>query len=708
MGDTKERPDSTMDESVKKQLKAIITYKKKDTGVDYSSLTGFTWSNYEYWPNLGHIKGYKKGILFLVKNATGYWWMREEGNQKNIRPPTAKGFPDNDRKSKAEKLKTFWVASFREHVVQLNKSVPIGLSVEEVLEEARQQQQRLIIDMVGGKTQTTTPVAPTRGNIYVASKKTLDGKKIVIVWCWAIRSGTTSTFTKYISYFLPQLVSDEELPKNLAPGGRKWTDAAATITLLPEGDPTAFDVGELVLGPRGGGGNLYRNGARSGGSKPDKDHNNQISWQNPNVTTAELLKSFNEYRFQVMETDNKSTKDILLMTKLRLERLISIGIAFKRTQLTSGAAPAIPAALRSTTGFMRAETNFDPVLKNPLMVHNDENVNDAVRFTELLECVDDICKVVSHRTGALVSEMETTHLEENKIDKILWVCCNSCKKGSDRGSCQITSRKPFLHTWYIIMAAGIAAAGLGTNSAPVVVASMLVSSMMEPIKGMATAARCQGTDKSKCSRNTGRFFAHFVLLMCDVGLCLFVGYIAGWIFSISSEDWNEYTLTEQLSGTVGISQRTRSIKLPQEIYGRGEVSGLVVAVVVALFSTFALITADKSDNKSALVGIGISASLLPPVVNAGLLFGMHDRGYVAYIGTSKSEPNLQKRGGISFALAFINIGIIICTWTLGFLCLRYSNKERCCHKKTKAAVAIEMFENPLSEEYEENTPLLRF
>ena len=536
------------------------------------------------------------------------------------------------------------------------------------------------------------------GHIYVAKKRTIDGHKIVLVWCWGIRSqGTLTgirsnvTWTKFISIFLPQLESDEQLPKNLTPGGRKWMDARDTITLLPAENPTAFDVGKLVLGPRNGL-NYYNEFL---GRRPSVWHNNTITWKDPNNTlhnplrdieTVELLKSFNENRFEVLELDSKSTRDILLLTKLRLERLISIGIAFNQNNLTTGAAARMATSLRSATrGFMSAEPNYEPVLYKPFNVYANENVNDAVRFTELLECVDDVCKVISHRTGALVSEMESTHLEENKIDKILWCCCNSCKRGHDIQFC--TSRKPFLHIWYIIMAAGIAAAGLGTNSAPVVVASMLVSSMMEPIKGLATATRCQGTDLKKCSRNSKRFFAHFVLLMCDVGLCLLVGYIAGLIFSISSENWNDYTLTEQLSGTAGISQRYRSISLPQEIYGRGEVSGLVVAVVVALLSTFALITADKADNKSALVGIGISASLLPPIVNAGLLFGMHDRGYVAYIGNGKSEQNLQKRGGISLALAFINIGIIVVIWTMGFLCQKSSDKNKWCRNAVAGAGA---------------------
>tara|TARA_B110001450_G_scaffold243091_1_gene254053 strand:- start:84 stop:2354 length:2271 start_codon:yes stop_codon:yes gene_type:complete len=718
MAETKEQwPDSKMSEPAK-QLREIIGYKKKD--IRYSNLTDFEWTTYTNWPSLRKIKEYRSGTLFLVKDITGYWWMNEISSTKYIRPPTADGSPNDSLKKKGGKIGNYAVASFNGHVVLLNKSKPIGRSHSELNLEAlvkkRKQNKNLDIHMVGwdnsGAEEQTTkshavppegiemstvgvPVgvgvpAPAgvqqtiqRGYIYVAKKKTLGGYKIVIVWCWGIRS-RIGGWTNYISIFLPQLESDEQLPKNLTPGGRKWDDCAAagTITLLPENAPTAFYVGDLVLGPRNGA-DYYVN---NGGTKPHRNHHNNITWKDPentahgdNVRTVELLKLFNENRFEVMELDNKSTRDILLLTKLRLERLISIGIAFRQGQIGVGSGAVMASGLRSATrGFMSAEPNYEPVLYKPFNVYANENVNDAVRFTELLECVDDVCKVISHRTGALVSEMESTHLEENKIDKILWCCCNSCKKGHNIPCCKITSRKPFLHTWYIIMAAGIAAAGLGTNSAPVVVASMLVSSMMEPIKGLATAARCQGTDNSKCSRNSWRFFAHFVLLMCDVGLCLVVGYIAGLIFSISSEDWNNYTLTEQLSGTAGISSRTRSISLPQEIYGRGEVSGLVVAVVVALFSTFALITADKSDNKSALVGIGISASLLPPIVNAGLLFGMHDRGYVAYIGASKSEPNLQTRGGISLALAFINIGIIVVIWTMGFLCQRYSNKKKWC------------------------------
>jgi len=250
--------------------------------------------------------------------------------------------------------------------------------------------------------------------------------------------------------------------------------------------------------------------------------------------------------------------------------------------------------------------------------------------------------------------------------------------------------------------------------------------MMEPIKGMATALRFNYYQKQGWKRAFCRSAAHFSLLAFDIGLCLLVGIVAGSIFTAEQYTENNCTLTEQFGGKTDCV--ANKIQLVGEMHGRGEYSGIAVAALVATVSALALVTADKSDNKSALVGIGISASLLPPAVNAGMLWAMWGDNY-----ESKTGSNLGTRGWISLALTGVNIGIILLVWTVGYC---KDDKEKyiwCCKNKRKclwlgwccateaegpgkneAVVAFELksIENPSRKksfiEDEENTPLLRF
>jgi len=375
----------------------------------------------------------------------------------------------------------------------------------------------------------------------------------------------------------------------------------------------------------------------------------------------------------------------------------------------------------------------EPIISG-FVFKDSNNVNKDMAFATLIECTHDICTVVEHETGRFRSSAKQTSYEENKIDKILWSRCWCCAKKFESKS----SLKPMLHIWYICMAWIIAAAGLATNSAPVVVAAMLVSSMMEPIKGMSTALR-----GGSCS---ARFFGHMWILLVDLGLCVLIGYFAGLLgqseITVEQTIGNitfsaPYTRLERLAGydtwkgqlcidnnliedgtcskKLGGDHIKHLIKLPGEISGRGIELGLVVAIVVALASAAALVTADKADNKSALVGIGISASLLPPAVNAGLLWALNAKDFIS---NAALETDLGHKGGVSFLLSLVNIVIILFVWTGGFCC-RNCFIRNCLIKKYAENIKSDDTGNgtrsirskssvhPENGD-EENTPLLKF
>lgn len=353
---------------------------------------------------------------------------------------------------------------------------------------------------------------------------------------------------------------------------------------------------------------------------------------------------------------------------------------------------------------VRQFMNADKLVKT-----TNESIVDGVTLAKEVQAVplveasvDVNAKNIQRLATAVV---ETTELKEEppekeiaRVDKIL--LCN-------RLSGDYTGRKALLHIWYITMASVIAAAGLWLNSGPTVVASMLVSSMMEPIKGIASIFK--GVESSRS--DSMRFLFHLLTLIGDMGICILIGAIAGWLAQIETwgdsdrEMWQfngadyRYTMLELLSGNniVGEGRKVVGGKstmfLPGEMSGRTQSLGLYGAIIVAGVSAAALVTADKSDNKSALVGIGISASLLPPMVNAGMLW--------SFIGSNKIplEHDFATLGAISFALTWINVGMIILVWGVGY----YIRKRWCTRTEVSPAnIEIEMTNNPMRE----RTPLL--
>lgn len=351
-------------------------------------------------------------------------------------------------------------------------------------------------------------------------------------------------------------------------------------------------------------------------------------------------------------------------------------------------------------------------VKGNLVKTTEETVVDGVTLAKEVQAIP-LAEVTIERNAKSIRRLatavvETTELREDppekevaEIDKIL--LCNSYIGRTGR-----IGRKGLLHIWYIALASVIAAGGLWLNSGPTVVASMLVSSMMEPIKGMATIFK-----QVKSSRSDGqRFLFHFLTLLLDMCICLGIGAAAGGVAqmkttgSVEMEAWSydgkeyRYTLLELLSDNNVVGERRTVVDgkstmfLPGEMSGRTKSQGLWGALIIAAVSAMALATADKSQNKSALVGIGISASLLPPFVNAGMLW--------SFVGSDKIpvEHSFAFLGGISFALAWVNIAVIILVWGVG-----YPIRKRCNKKKIETpqiAREIEMMDNPMRE----RTPLL--
>ncbi|PAA46694.1 hypothetical protein BOX15_Mlig002025g8 [Macrostomum lignano] len=145
---------------------------------------------------------------------------------------------------------------------------------------------------------------------------------------------------------------------------------------------------------------------------------------------------------------------------------------------------------------------------------------------------------------------------------------------------------------FLVCATIIAAVGLATNSSVMTVASMLLSPYMGPILALTFSWRL-GRVKAvlRCAYNTLLatgiiFLTGFVMLFVLIGPLLLLGVKA----------------------------------FPtQEMTDRGQHASLLFGIIVASASAYGVSVSVLQGDHSANVGVAISASLLPPVVNSGML-----------------------------------------------------------------------------------------
>jgi hypothetical protein len=170
----------------------------------------------------------------------------------------------------------------------------------------------------------------------------------------------------------------------------------------------------------------------------------------------------------------------------------------------------------------------------------------------------------------------------------------------------------------------------------VIVASMLVSPIMGPVLGLTFGSRIQDWPLVKSS------LRHELLALLG---CVLVGALIACGASFTS-------LAEDTWPT-------------NEMQIRGEPSGLLAGIAIAIPSGMGVCLSILGGNVSSLVGVAISASLLPPAVNAGVCF---THAIFLNIGAveshDKNASDFVVIGGISFALTVLNI---ICIWISGLI-----------------------------------------
>ena len=124
---------------------------------------------------------------------------------------------------------------------------------------------------------------------------------------------------------------------------------------------------------------------------------------------------------------------------------------------------------------------------------------------------------------------------------------------------------------------------------------MLVSPIMGPI--LAIIFGCNVSDKELTKKGIRNGFI-------SIGLCLAIGFIFGFLFVFAEGPMN---------------QRDNEKFITKEMTQRGGWNDIFLDVCIAIASGAAAALSVLGENTSSMVGVAISASLLPPAVNAGFL-----------------------------------------------------------------------------------------
>jgi uncharacterized hydrophobic protein (TIGR00271 family) len=193
-----------------------------------------------------------------------------------------------------------------------------------------------------------------------------------------------------------------------------------------------------------------------------------------------------------------------------------------------------------------------------------------------------------------------------------------------------------------IIASLLAGVGLASNNTVVIVAAMLVSPLMGPILAVTFGA---------VVHDWKLFKQGLITEAIGLSVCVITGFFAAFIFIPYASVLNWPT---------------------NEMESRGFPSALLFGLAIAIPSGLGVALSVLGNNTASLVGVAISAALLPPAVNTGMLFSyamVGDAWHVRDSGTVDRVRFLQL-GGYSFALTILNI---VCIYIFAFV--MYKVKE---------------------------------
>eukprot|EP01094_Clydonella_sp_ATCC50884_P024820 TRINITY_DN632_c1_g1_i1.p1 TRINITY_DN632_c1_g1~~TRINITY_DN632_c1_g1_i1.p1 ORF type:complete len:408 (-),score=165.72 TRINITY_DN632_c1_g1_i1:271-1338(-) len=266
------------------------------------------------------------------------------------------------------------------------------------------------------------------------------------------------------------------------------------------------------------------------------------------------------------------------------------------------------------------------------------NVNKLMGTDELVfffrvqnsNTIDVLSELQSHGFGSSVGHVDIIPIETSAP----WIEDTGNKKSSRKErlpleaiyqNVKAANSITFDFVGFLITASVIAGMGLITNNPVVVVASMLVSPMMGPILAVSLGILVHDRQMVKEGIKNEAFAVTGAVLS---------GVVMGFPVLPFGEYFDFPTL---------------------EMSSRGVWPALIVGVVVASVSGIAVALTLTSGGIASLVGVAISASLLPPAVNSGLSFVYAMLGPVVHGRDKVSMVGMLIIAGISFLLVIVNI-----------------------------------------------------
>uniref|UniRef100_A0A182REY6 DUF389 domain-containing protein n=1 Tax=Anopheles funestus TaxID=62324 RepID=A0A182REY6_ANOFN len=147
----------------------------------------------------------------------------------------------------------------------------------------------------------------------------------------------------------------------------------------------------------------------------------------------------------------------------------------------------------------------------------------------------------------------------------------------------------------IVTADSLAALGLVENNAPNIVAAMLVSPLMGPVMSITFGTIIADRELVKVG---------FTALALGIFISILFGFIFGLILGTTDMPWGFGDFPTE------------------EMKGRGNARSLWMGILWALTSGSGVAVALLQGSAGPLIGVAISASLLPPVVNCGMFWAL--------------------------------------------------------------------------------------
>lgn len=207
----------------------------------------------------------------------------------------------------------------------------------------------------------------------------------------------------------------------------------------------------------------------------------------------------------------------------------------------------------------------------------------------------------------------------------------------------------FNYSMLLMVASVVASLGLATDSSTTVISSMLLSPIMGPVVGMSYGLIIWDIPLIKRSARNE---------VLSIIVCIIYGLIIGACCSWTTmaESWPTSEMTS-----------------------RGTRQTFLAGIPIAFFSGLGVALSVLDDQTSSLVGVAISASLLPPAVNCGMLFivsvirgeswdtfhfqtDLHKSFFEKYI----EVPDFNEMGLISLFLTVANVIMVAIGATLMF------------------------------------------